>query len=171
MRDEDFQPNYEWKEEEGGKASAVLTHLSELGCVEVLKMMLKGTSFFFPCNFVPDFEEAKVSQKPAMEGKAEAPPKMASTTDTMKQKDESRDRDQVSSSKTTDQKHMIGKQESTNEVSEKPAEPVKEKALFEPKPKQDFNIAGEVKDVKIVAATSAWKDLVPWSQAKKGNQW
>ncbi|KAJ6717424.1 hypothetical protein OIU79_005580 [Salix purpurea] len=80
-----------------------------------------------------------------MEGKAEAPPKMASTTDTMKQKDESRDRDQVSSYKL--------------------------KMLPSKKPKQDLNIAGKVKDVKILAATSAWKDLVPWSQAKKGNQW
>jgi hypothetical protein len=127
----------------------------------------------------------------------------------MKQKDEKTD--QVSSAKTVDQKPIVVKKESTDEVSKKlPTESVKEKTLFEEeesikkrkesrvtegdesskkgkesmfagetsslradkeknvrfasagteeKTKQDFNVAGKVKEVKNVAATAAKKTM------------
>uniref|UniRef100_A0A6M2F4U1 SHSP domain-containing protein n=1 Tax=Populus davidiana TaxID=266767 RepID=A0A6M2F4U1_9ROSI len=149
----------------------------------------------------------------SQKGAAEAPPKVVSTTDTMKQKDEKTD--QVSSAKTVDQKPTAVKKESTGEVSKKlPTESVKEKTLFEQeesikkrkeslategdesskkrkesmfagetaslraldkldkeksarfasagteeKTKQDFNVAGKVKEVKNVAATAAKKTM------------
>ncbi|KAG6763367.1 hypothetical protein POTOM_030781 [Populus tomentosa] len=149
----------------------------------------------------------------SQKGPAEAPPKVVSTTDTMKQKDEKTD--QVSSAKTVDQKPTAVKKESTDEVSKKlPTESVKEKTLFEQeesiknrkeslategdesskkrkesmfagetaslraldkldkeksarfasagteeKTKQDFNVAGKVKEVKNVAATAAKKTM------------
>ncbi|KAH8501980.1 hypothetical protein H0E87_016658 [Populus deltoides] len=157
-------------------------------------------------------QEALKDQK-SQKGPAEAPPKVVSTTDTMKQKDEKTD--QVSSAKIVDQKPIVVKKESTDEVSKKlPTESVKEKTLFEQeesikkrkeslategdesskkrkesmsagetaslraldkldkeknvrfasagteeKTKQDFNVAGKVKEVKNVAATAAKKTM------------
>jgi hypothetical protein len=157
-------------------------------------------------------QEALKDQK-SQKGPAEAPSKVVSTTDTMKQKDEKTD--QVSSAKTVDQKPIVVKKESTDEVSKKlPTESVKEKTLFEEeesikkrkeslvtegdesskkgkesmfagetsslraldkldkeknvrfasagteeKTKQDFNVAGKVKEVKNVAATAAKKTM------------
>ncbi|CAK7325145.1 unnamed protein product [Dovyalis caffra] len=122
--------------------------------------------------------EASKDQK-SQKGQAETPPEAASTSDTVKQKDE---------------KPITGKKESTAEVSKKPAESFEEKTLFEQeesikkrkesdnaslkalekdkgkgvklagsgseeKQKQDFKIAGKVKEVKNVAATAAKKTV------------
>lgn len=169
------------------------------------KVMENTASFASP-------QEALKDQK-SQKGPAEAPSKVVSTTDTMKQKDEKTD--QVSSAKTVDQKPIVVKKESTDEVSKKlPTESVKEKTLFEEeesikkrkeslvtegdesskkgkesmfagetsslraldkldkeknvrfasagteeKTKQDFNVAGKVKEVKNVAATAAKKTM------------
>jgi hypothetical protein len=148
-------------------------------------------------------QEALKDQK-SQKGPAEAPSKVVSTTDTMKQKDEKTD--QVSSAKTVDQKPIVVKKESTDEVKEKTLfeeeESIKKRkeslvtegdesskkgkeSMFagetsslraldkldkeknvrfasagtEEKTKQDFNVAGKVKEVKNVAATAAKKTM------------
>ncbi|KAF9676502.1 hypothetical protein SADUNF_Sadunf08G0008600 [Salix dunnii] len=157
--------------------------------------------------------QKSLKDQKSQKGPAEAPPKVVSTTDTKKQRDEKTD--QVSGAKTVDQKPMIVKKESTDEVSKKmPTESVKEKTLFEQeeiirkrkdslategdesrkkrkepvfagetsslrasdksdreksdgfasagaeeKSKQDFNVAGKVKEVTNVAAAAAKKTM------------
>ncbi|KAG6760540.1 hypothetical protein POTOM_037063 [Populus tomentosa] len=111
-------------------------------------------------------QEALKDQK-SQKGKAEASPKVASTTDTMKQKDESIKK--TTESLTTESDEGCKKRKESLLTSEnaplKTLEKDKEKsATFaaagtEEKPKRDFNIAGKVKDVKNVAATAAKKTM------------
>ncbi|KAJ6983691.1 hypothetical protein D5086_021027 [Populus alba] len=111
-------------------------------------------------------QEALKDQK-SQKGKAEASPKVASTTDTMKQKDESIKK--TTESLTTESDEGCKKRKESLLTSEnaplKTLEKDKEKsATFaaagtEEKPKRDFDIAGKVKDVKNVAATAAKKTM------------
>uniref|UniRef100_A0A6M2F5M8 SHSP domain-containing protein n=1 Tax=Populus davidiana TaxID=266767 RepID=A0A6M2F5M8_9ROSI len=130
-------------------------------------------------------QEALKDQK-SQKGKAEASPKVASTTDTIKQKDESRKMPaepvkektlfeqeesikKTTESLTTESDEGCKKRKESLLTSEnaplKTLEKDKEKgATFaaagtEEKPKRDFNIAGKVKDVKNVAATAAKKTM------------
>ncbi|PNT18504.1 hypothetical protein POPTR_010G245500v4 [Populus trichocarpa] len=269
---EDFQPKYEWKEEEG--ASVLLIHLPDFlkeqlsityvcssrvvrvtgekplaykrfdqtfpapeNCeVNKIQGMFQNGILFITIpkatNRQPHSEEeekvtkeaslpskdalaekpmtSQVSQKPAMEEKAQKvtentasfaspqealkdqqsqkgnPPKVASTTDTMKQKDESRKMpaEPVKEKTLFEQEESIKKTtESLTTESDEGCKKRKESLLTsenaplenlekdkeksakfaaagtEEKSKRDFNIAGKVKDVKNVAATAAKKTM------------